>query len=464
MKFIEQYELNKLAPANYNPRKITDSGFNDLCSSITTFGVIKPVILNGNNGVLTAGHQRVKALKHLGFSSVPAIILDKISLHDEIKFNLLHNSIETSKSVVYIKNITSKPMGFSIVNVSEIDYKHNNSASVIKEICALINKHGPWGSVVVNESGKVIHNSDYAVASRLMAEQLLIYKISNDKVDTFIEYMSKDYGEYNYDTLGVKSYNQIHCQMNRLRTNTESGKSFKSTTYEEYILPELKKTDRLIDFGAGKLDYVKLLNNMGYNAFGYEPNFIVNGSTISIKEVVKQILALNREINSNGLFNKVVLDSVINSVVSLDFEHHVLMTCNSLCADNGIFYTGTRNIESVYAKSKLKTTYSNERLLEFLDANGFSATFRHGAWTLQKFHSVESLRKLLSKYFYDVKIYRPRTMGNIYGVCRQPIRFSVDKYKESLNAEFNMEYKGGYKHNKHDMLVSTILKLLSNGG
>ena len=82
MNFVLDYPLDKLTPADYNPRKLAPDAFEKLQESLKTFGVVKPVILNGANGVLTAGHQRTRSMKAVGIKCTPAIILKQISLKD----------------------------------------------------------------------------------------------------------------------------------------------------------------------------------------------------------------------------------------------------------------------------------------------------------------------------------------------------------------------------------------------
>ena len=99
-EFIPNYPLAQLKPADYNPRHLDEEKFVLLQESLRKFGVIKPVIINGENGILTAGHQRTRAMKAIGLTHCPAIRLQGITRTDEIRFNLFHNSIETNKTPV----------------------------------------------------------------------------------------------------------------------------------------------------------------------------------------------------------------------------------------------------------------------------------------------------------------------------------------------------------------------------
>lgn len=454
--FIENYDIEKMRPADYNPRKITDKAFEKLKESLNLFGVVKPVIIN-KNGVLVAGHQRTKAIKAIGIKKVPVFILeDKITLHDEIKFNLMHNSIEIDTSKIKINNANKLKYGFSVVNYNEISILRKAKGVYLFESSRLLNKYGSYGSVVINEQGEVIHNSDYAFVSKLLNKELLVYKMGNETAKKFLEYISLEYGSYNYETLNIKPFVQTHCQMNR------NGVSVKSSTYEKLVIPNISKDERGIDFGAGKCFYPNMLRDKGYKILTYEPFFKKKGlsSTLDITSTVKMISDIEQDVKENGIFNYVVLDSVLNSITSNEYENAVLLTCNALLKEEGVFYTGTRNLGKIGVISRLERYTSKERGIEFVDKDNYSATFRNGVWTLQKFHTVESLEKLLKKYFKVVEVYDSNGGSQIWAKCKKPVRFSKNEYEQALNTEFNIEYPNNYRHNKHTGLVKEILKRL----
>ena len=457
MNFVLDYPLDKLTPADYNPRKLAPDAFEKLQESLKTFGVVKPVILNGANGVLTAGHQRTRSMKAVGIKCTPAIILKQISLKDEIRFNLFHNSIETNKSVVKIKGADKIKFGYNFVDIQDVIIRKRDNATIVNEISKLLVKYGAWGSVIIDEEGNVIDNSDYAVASASFKEQLLVYKMKNEDVKKFLEYMEIDYGQYYYETLGIKAYNQVFCQMHRLETGGKSQKH--STTYENFVIPNINKSQRIVDFGAGECEYVNMLRKKGFKIYEYEPHYRKKGkNAIDIEAVVRFINVLNRDIKSRGLYDVVVLDSVLNSITSNEFEDYVLTACNALCNKDGVFYTGTRSLKSVERDLSYKSTREPmKRRVEFLDKDNFSATFRNGVWTLQKFNSVETLTELLHRYFYDVEV-KELGASNIYGICKGPKKLSINQYSKALDIEFNMEYPNGFRHNKHEELVNTIIE------
>lgn len=53
MRFIENYPIDQITPADYNPRKIKENAFEKLQESLLKFGVCKAVIANLSLYILT---------------------------------------------------------------------------------------------------------------------------------------------------------------------------------------------------------------------------------------------------------------------------------------------------------------------------------------------------------------------------------------------------------------------------
>ena len=456
MEFITK-SIKELHGADYNPRVISDESFIKLKESLKTFGVCKPVIAN-SNGILIAGHQRTKAMKEVGITEVPCYINEKkIAIHDEIRFNLFHNSIETENSNVSITQADELPFGYAKVESDRVKVKEFQNGAIVKEICRLLSAYGEWGSVIINEEGNVIHNADYGAATKLLNMPCLVYKMKNEQAESFLEYMKIDYGRYNYEALGIKAYNQTHCQMSR------AGR-IHSRLYERYVIPQLSKEKRMIDFGAGKMQYVQKLQKEGYKAFGYEPHYKKEGTTsFDVRAVVRYIKAIERDIRKNGLFDICVLDSVLNSITNNDFEHAVMLSCNSLMKEDGICYIGTRSIKQTISQMNSTVSAGMHRRIEFLDKDNYSAVFRQGVWTLQKFNDKDSLYALCKKYFKNVKVY-DTTTTQLFAICKEPIQWDMDEYKRVLNLEWNMEYPNEYRHNQHEGIVKEIMNRVGMRG
>ncbi len=459
IEFVPDFPISDLSPADYNPRRIDDESFQLLRESLKTFGVIKPVLLNGN-GTLVAGHQRVKALIANGEKTVPTFKTKLVSLKDEARLNLYHNSVETNASTVRIEGVVEP--GYVFIDHDRITVVDRQKPAIVAEICKLIIKYGEWGSLIVSETGEVLFNSDYAVATKLVRKSVLAYVLPAAQAEAMFPFLSREYGKYNYDTLPVHNISQTKCQMHRLRDG-KTGKANRSSCYELRVIPNVRPEQRGIDFGEGYGDYRQKLAAKGYDIIGYEPFKRTAGTgNIDLPTIRASIKRVEESVSSGGLFDYVVLDSVINSVTSLEYEDLVLTTCNALLAEGGTFYMGTRKYEFAHLQSKNRCT-RKQRNIEFLDDEGFSTIFRGGVWTKQRFHTVESLTETLSRYFeeVDIKPLDQTAKFQIHAICRRPKQLSAAHFQKALDTEFNLDYSGR-KLNCHSGLVAAIMLQLDN--
>lgn len=103
---IVQVDINKLKPADYNPRFISDSEYANLLKSLRVHTLVEPLIANINPTrayTLISGHQRHRALKELGYKTVPVIFLD-LDEEQERALNLRLNRIAGEFDMELLKN------------------------------------------------------------------------------------------------------------------------------------------------------------------------------------------------------------------------------------------------------------------------------------------------------------------------------------------------------------------------
>lgn len=456
IRFSERVPIGSICGSVYNPRKITDEAIVSLQESIKIFGMVKPLIVNSANNVIVAGHQRKRAAEAVGIEYLPCIFVTSPAVQDELLFNLMHNSIETSNSNLTVKGFAVGKYRY-IPNQDICVIEKSETITEMSEISKLISKYGEWGSVVCDENGTVLINSEYALTAKRMGYGVLVYCIPDSQKEPFMRYISKDYGSYNFDNIPIKTYHQFLAQPARLSVSGRKKNS--SFLYEKYIIPSINKSTRVIDIGAGKFRYVDDLRSKGYNICGYEPAFLKSGSnSIDIRSIVSHILEIEKKIKAGGLFDVCVLEAVINSVENDSFENIVLTTCNSLLRSNGVLVTCTRNIKKVEAEKNFKKNSGDKaRRLCYLDDNGYTLSVKNGVAYKQKYHSASSYKALLERYFDDVQVVKVE-VGYIYCIAKNPKRLGYDKVRTALNEEFNIEYPDGYRHNKHKGLVEAILE------
>ena len=91
---LETLQLNKLNPAEYNPRTITKEEFEGLKESLKTFGQQENLIVNKDMTVIS-GHQRLQAMIALGMTEAICNMVD-LDKHAEKKLNVIMNSTAIS--------------------------------------------------------------------------------------------------------------------------------------------------------------------------------------------------------------------------------------------------------------------------------------------------------------------------------------------------------------------------------
>lgn len=75
---IRYQDPRQLRPRSTNPRTHTKKQIGQIAASITEFGFVNPVLVDGANGIV-AGHARVDASISLGMSDIPTVRVDHLS-------------------------------------------------------------------------------------------------------------------------------------------------------------------------------------------------------------------------------------------------------------------------------------------------------------------------------------------------------------------------------------------------
>lgn len=88
---IEEWVIDKLIPYARNPRK-NDGAVDAVAASIKEFGFKQPIVVD-KDGVVVAGHTRLKAAKKLKLKKVPVVVADDLT-DDQIRaFRVLDNRV-----------------------------------------------------------------------------------------------------------------------------------------------------------------------------------------------------------------------------------------------------------------------------------------------------------------------------------------------------------------------------------
>jgi DNA modification methylase len=93
---LEKIDIEKLMPADYNPRKELkpgDAEYEKLKRSLTEFGFVEPLVWNKTTGRVVGGHQRLTVLKDLGYTAADCVVVD-LDERREKALNIALNKIQ----------------------------------------------------------------------------------------------------------------------------------------------------------------------------------------------------------------------------------------------------------------------------------------------------------------------------------------------------------------------------------
>lgn len=132
---IEKLNVEKLIPADYNPRKDLKPGdpeYEKLKRSIEQFGYVEPVIWNKTTGRIIGGHQRLKVLIDLGLIEVECVVVE---LNDEkekalnIALNKISGDWDKDKLALLIADLQGSDFDVSLTGFepAELDDLFKNS-------------------------------------------------------------------------------------------------------------------------------------------------------------------------------------------------------------------------------------------------------------------------------------------------------------------------------------------------
>lgn len=452
-------KVSDIIPADYNPRRIDDDEFDELCKSVSRLGVIIPVIVNKKNNVIIAGHQRVKACKALGIAEVPYFYAENVSQSDEVVFNQIHNGTDADKGII------GKMEPFSETGWCTCDADSNHcdckSKVIVAEVAKLIQRYGNVLSCVALPDGEVVSCVAYASACRMMNISANVYVIDHRDAEFAKHALSSSYGKFDYSFLKKNTWVQGLAQLVRHRDKREvlrghartKARTKRSVLYEKLVLPNVDHEIRMLDFGCGYGDYVKELSGMGYDILGLEW-YNNNRSSINVSKGERQAEAVLKSIAENGLFDVVICDSVLNSVDCIEAEHAVMGTLNALLKTGGTLFVSGRRVESVKRRLNRKQVLNAAEYsyFAFLDENNFTATFRNGNFFYQHFHDEEQIRSLIANYGFEcVQSYN--NSGGWYRMLRKID--DVPNWQECVRYEFSLPYPGG-RYCFADKAVETI--------
>lgn len=441
---MEYVKFTDIKPADYNPRRISDSAFAELKGSLKTLGFILPIIVNRENMTIVAGHQRTKAAMAIGLTEAPCYYVSGIDIESEVRFNQVHNGIELEPDI-HSECLNVWAPGFYDDIAAEDFIIKDSKATIVKDMCQLMVNYGNALCAIVIGSECVFGNN-YIKAAKITGMPIHCCFVEESKRAMFEYYFKQDYGVFSYDHIERGDFVQGLAQPPRLKVLPWS-------CLYEIVVPHLQNEDRksvkVFDFGCGKAQYItKLHKQLGYrNAIGLE---FFNHNTVGIsvehgQEMVDDFIAF---VKANGKFDYVICDAVINSVNTQEAEDAVLMCLNLFCKMGGKIFISGRNLEYMKQQTEANRNTTPMMSINFFDENGLTAIMKQGQWFFQKFLTDEDVDKIIKRMGFDVFV-RKKSSGYFFIGAYKTKDFPKEEYAKAVDYEFNLKLPNNRRYNRH---------------
>ena len=446
--FYLDYPVAQLRPAPYNPRRINETAFLALRESIASLGMLKPIIIT-DTGMIVAGHQRLKALTANGASTAPVYVIRELNKQDEMRFNQLHNGTDLDAGDEQVFVPASRELGYVDVDHRLITGNRKGRSAAIREaISELLLLYGEWGGIVASQSGECLSGAQYALACMMVGRPCRVYYVPDEAAPRVRAIFARQYGEFFYDGLEKTTYAQTWAQLHRLRP--EDGKRIKRTVvspnYDQVYIPNFRPGERILDFGCGQGDYVRMLQEQGVRIWGVEFFFRI-GQHLNTRATQRMIDSLVATLREHGRFDTVICEYVLNSTDSMQAERAVMTCLNAFCKPGGRIYASGRLLsDPTQYVNNMATSSGSRYTLYFLDKDNFTAKVRNGTWFYQHYHTPETGAQLAQDYIGPRAVYEQLGRAALFMVRgEKEFELPAEQVAWALEFEFNLPWPNGQR-------------------
>ena len=453
--FHPSYPVENLRPAPYNPRLLEDDAFEALKRSILKLGMVKPIIV-ADTGTIVAGHQRTRALLATGTTRTPAYVISNLNKMDEMKFNQLHNGTDLDTGDEHVTVPPSEVLGYVDVPCALVAGNLRAAGGPLRHtICGLLTLYGPWGGIVATKSGKCISGAQYALSCKLVNVPVRVYYVEERDATLVRAIFQKQYGKFSYEKLPKTTYAQTFAQMYRVRKDKNgTPRGVKAPNYEKIYIPAFRPGERILDFGCGQGDYVRMLQEKAVRIWGVEFFYRI-GTHLNTEATHKMIDSLIQTLDQEGRFDTVICEFVLNSTDSLAAESAVMTCLNALCKPGGRMYASGRTREGVEMTLRGRAD-TQDAGLAFLDDNGFSGKLLKGQWFYQKYHTRQQCQDLGARYLGPGhQVWDPVAMPSCFVLSgTKQVALAEAEAEAALRFEFNLMWPNGQSVGRADAVVA----------
>ena len=487
---ISLVPIKEIQASEYNPRRNDEKRLALTELSLRKLGFLLPIYAD-TSGEILSGHQRCLVASRMGYTRVPVEYVDIVDLNERktvnILFNRATNDLHKQDTCGKIKNrlynMDSEGISGELPDiepdteaaypcmhtrrVDTVELAKKNHREFDAHIRALAKtleqRFGVVMPIVTGPDMNVINGIGRlqvaAEGKRRFVKCVQVSKAQEELAAAMLNLLSMDFSmESSY--ADVLRYNSFMRERNTRETDTEgncalgdgffkglfpnnNGRDFFKLEGETLAAWVRKYGDKIVDFGAGKLNNTRTLRNAGLFVSAFEPYFVTTGDQVHKEKSIEIARKFLDEVESGVEYTSVFISSVFNSVPFMADRIMIARIAAALCAPKGKVVCWCQSNQSQqFVLTKKHSVTNNARLTFDLDYEPntiLGDISKHPK--VQKGHTQEELRDIFERSFKNID--RVEMIQRFwYLEASRPV-VDLEKLGEALDFEFELPYPDG---------------------
>lgn len=508
---IKLVPIEAVRASDYNPRKNDEKRLAITEMSLRKLGFLLPIYAD-KSGEILSGHQRHLVATRMGFKHIPVSYVDEADLNERKTMNVLFNratndlkktdTVTKIKDRLYSKDVESMaaalpdiepdseasyPCVYRTKRVDTLLLAKKNHRSFDSSICALQKalekKTKDTMPIIITSDMEVVNGIGRLQAAVERKKKIVscveIPEAYKEFASAMLNLLSMDFSmESQYaDTLRFNSFMRSrNTREVDAEGNCAFGDGFFKGLWANRTGRELFKLqgkdleqwvahygDKIVDFGAGKLNNTRTLRNAGVYCSAFEPYFVTAGEKIHKAKSIEIGEKFLQEVASGVKYTSVFISSVFNSVPFMEDRKKIAVIAAALCYPAGqtVCWCQSNN-SGTFTVTKTKRINQRDARSTLFDLD-YEPNVTLGELSkhpkVQKGHLREEMIEIFSRCFKTIK--RLDYIGTFwYLEATDPI-INPEMLAEALDFEFNLPYPDGTNAGLSEMARAAFEKRLN---
>lgn len=484
--------IDTIHASAYNPRKNDEKRLALTEMSLRKLGWLLPIFAD-ENGEILSGHQRHFVAKRMGYTHVPVTVVEAMTLDKRQATNVLFNRATNDirkgitqddlKATLYRTDIVdlceklpdidpNTDAAFPCIHqLRRVDTAQlaKKNADKFTSFCYTNahmlqkNLHGVSMPIIIDPDMNVVNGiGRLQVACEKGQRFVQAVQVDADHAEIarmFLNLLSMDF-DFKGRYADVLRYNAFMRERNTRETDEEgnvslgngfymgvfpknTGRDFRKLEGKALEIWKKKYGDKIVDFGAGKLNNTRILREAGIFVSAFEPYFVTVGDKVHKETSLKIANQFLDEVESGIEYTSVFISSVFNSVPFIEDREKIAVILAALCVPNAQVVCWCQSYKAaqfISASGKgLKEATKASFFMEYEPNVSLSDLSHH--LKVQKGHTEQEIIRIFSPVFKNIK--RLEMLHAFwYLEATQPV-VDPKKLAEALDFEFELPYPDG---------------------